>query len=46
MTKGNVVSKEAVAMEGKGAGLYGDKSTLMKGSTRKGGAMGGVMSAA
>ena len=42
MNKGNVVSKEAVKMEGKGAGLYSDKSVLMKGARRKG----GVMSAA
>jgi len=39
MNKGNVVSKEAVKMEGKGAGLYTDKTVLMKGAHRKGGIM-------
>ena len=41
MSKGSIVSKEAVKMENKGAGLYTDKSVLMKGTRR-----GGVMSAA
>jgi len=53
MNKGNVVSKEAVKMEGKGAGLYSDKSVLMKGARPRGGvlsaaglggSMGGAMS--
>jgi hypothetical protein len=49
MNRGNIVSKEAVKMEGKGAGLYTDKSVLSKGARRRGmsgSAMGGVMSAA
>jgi len=45
MNKGNVVSKEAVKMEAKGAGLYTDKTVLMKGAHRKG-VHGGIMSAA
>jgi len=49
MNKGSIVSKEAVKMEGKGAGLYTDKSVLSKGARRKGGVMsaaglGGAMS--
>jgi len=49
MSKGQMVSKEAVKMEGKGAGLYTDKSVLMKGSRRQGGVLsaaglGGAMS--
>jgi hypothetical protein len=42
MNRGSIVSKEAVKMEGKGAGLYTDKNVLSKGARRKG----GVMSAA
>jgi hypothetical protein len=42
VSKGSIVSKEAVKMENKGAGLYSDKSVLMKAARRKG----GVMSAA
>ena len=45
MNKGNIVSKEAVKMEGKGAGLYTDKSVLSRGARRRG-MSGGVMSAA